>query len=110
MLPTCLLSCAVKHPQGQKLTQVINTEHENPKYLPGIALGSNTIAEPDLEATVSTPATAMQNSIQPYESVCQSLILLPRPVSEIQQLRMSVSMIGCELVSAVVVAAAGEGC
>ncbi|KAF6254612.1 HAD-like domain-containing protein [Scenedesmus sp. NREL 46B-D3] len=38
--------------QGSKLTELINTQHENPKYLPGISLGDNTIADPDLESTV----------------------------------------------------------
>jgi glycerol-3-phosphate dehydrogenase (NAD+) len=40
----------VKH-QGktQKLSQVINREHENVKYLPNIQLPSNIRAEPDLE-------------------------------------------------------------
>jgi len=32
----------------QKLTEVINTSHENVKYLPGIPLPSNVIAVPDL--------------------------------------------------------------
>lgn len=32
----------------QKLTEVINTRHENVKYLPGIPLPSNVIAVPDL--------------------------------------------------------------
>lgn len=39
--------------QGSKLTEVINARHENPKYLPGISLGTNVIADPDLESTVS---------------------------------------------------------
>lgn len=39
--------------QGSKLTEVINARHENPKYLPGIGLGDNVIADPDLESTVS---------------------------------------------------------
>jgi len=38
--------------QGQKLTQVINTTHENPHYLPGISLGDNVIADPSLDSTV----------------------------------------------------------
>lgn len=33
----------------RKLTEVINSSHENPKYLPGIQLPSNIIAEPELE-------------------------------------------------------------
>lgn len=32
----------------EKLTEIINREHENVKYLPGIKLPSNVIAEPDL--------------------------------------------------------------
>mmetsp|Transcript_6729 Transcript_6729/g.9502 ORF Transcript_6729/g.9502 Transcript_6729/m.9502 type:complete len:142 (+) Transcript_6729:259-684(+) len=32
----------------QKLTDVINTKHENVKYLPGISLPSNVVAVPDL--------------------------------------------------------------
>lgn len=31
-----------------KLSAVINQRHENPKYLPGVSLPSNVIAEPDL--------------------------------------------------------------
>ncbi|WIA14356.1 hypothetical protein OEZ85_002885 [Tetradesmus obliquus] len=38
--------------QGSKLTDLINSKHENPKYLPGISLGENTVADPDLESTV----------------------------------------------------------
>lgn len=38
--------------QGRKLTEVINEVNENPKYLPGVSLGSNTRADPDLEAVV----------------------------------------------------------
>ncbi|KAI8379076.1 glycerol-3-phosphate dehydrogenase [NAD+] [Radiomyces spectabilis] len=34
--------------KGEKLTDVINREHENPKYLPGIKFPSNVRAVPDL--------------------------------------------------------------
>lgn len=34
--------------QKQKLTDIINTRHENVKYLPGIALPANVVAVPDL--------------------------------------------------------------
>lgn len=34
---------------GRKLTDVINREHENPKYLPGVCLPDNVVALPDLE-------------------------------------------------------------
>lgn len=36
-----------------KLSEIINTKHENVKYLPGINLGSNLRAEPDLSEAVS---------------------------------------------------------
>uniref|UniRef100_A0A2P2IML6 Uncharacterized protein MANES_15G153800 n=1 Tax=Rhizophora mucronata TaxID=61149 RepID=A0A2P2IML6_RHIMU len=36
-------------PSGEKLTDVINQTNENVKYLPGIKLGKNVIADPDLE-------------------------------------------------------------
>ena len=34
--------------EGRKLTEIINTEHENVKYLPGRALPPNIIAVPDI--------------------------------------------------------------
>jgi len=37
---------------GRKLTEIINTEHENVKYLPGIKLPENIIAVPDVAAAV----------------------------------------------------------
>ncbi|KAJ4809953.1 Glycerol-3-phosphate dehydrogenase [NAD(+)] [Rhynchospora pubera] len=37
---------------GEKLSETINKNHENCKYLPGIYLGSNVVADPDLENTV----------------------------------------------------------
>jgi len=39
--------------QGKKLTDVINTTHENPKYLPGVQLPVNIHAEPDLRKAVA---------------------------------------------------------
>ncbi|XP_065876899.1 glycerol-3-phosphate dehydrogenase [NAD(+)] isoform X1 [Euphorbia lathyris] len=39
-------------PTGEKLTDVINRNNENVKYLPGIKLGKNVIADPDLENAV----------------------------------------------------------
>merc|ERR1719204_2116361 len=35
--------------KGNKLTEVINTTHENPKYLPGVHLGSNIVENADLK-------------------------------------------------------------
>ncbi|XP_051141465.1 glycerol-3-phosphate dehydrogenase [NAD(+)]-like [Andrographis paniculata] len=39
-------------PTGEKLSNVINRQNENVKYLPGIKLGKNVIADPDLEHAV----------------------------------------------------------
>ncbi|KAK0589082.1 hypothetical protein LWI29_009422 [Acer saccharum] len=39
-------------PSGEKLTDVINRTNENVRYLPGIKLGKNVIADPDLENAV----------------------------------------------------------
>ncbi|CAN8233201.1 unnamed protein product [Cochlearia groenlandica] len=39
-------------PNGEKLTDVINKTNENVKYLPGIKLGRNVVADPDLENAV----------------------------------------------------------
>ncbi|KAL8570177.1 hypothetical protein ACOMHN_030973 [Nucella lapillus] len=33
---------------GRNLTEIVNTEHENVKYLPGIKLPTNVVAEPDV--------------------------------------------------------------
>ncbi len=37
--------------EGRKLTEIINSDHVNPKYLPGIALPTNVIAVSDLHET-----------------------------------------------------------
>ncbi|CAN7136341.1 unnamed protein product [Brassica rapa subsp. narinosa] len=39
-------------PNGEKLTDVINKTNENANYLPGIKLGRNVVADPDLENAV----------------------------------------------------------
>ncbi|GBF87939.1 glycerol-3-phosphate dehydrogenase [Raphidocelis subcapitata] len=39
--------------EGRKLTDVINEAHENPKYLPGVSLGPNLVADPELLSTVA---------------------------------------------------------
>ena len=37
---------------GKKLTEIINTEHENVKYLPEVKLPENLVANPDIVDTV----------------------------------------------------------
>jgi len=38
--------------EGRKLSEIINNEHENKKYMPGVKLPENVIAEPDIRAAV----------------------------------------------------------
>jgi glycerol-3-phosphate dehydrogenase len=38
--------------EGKKLTEIINSEHENKKYLPGVMLGDNVRAIPDIGEAV----------------------------------------------------------
>jgi len=33
---------------GRKLTEIINEDHENSKYMPGIKLPRNVVADPDV--------------------------------------------------------------
>lgn len=76
-MPACCLS---SHTQGLKLTDVINRSHENPKHLPGISLGSNTIADPDLESTVRCSAThVMSASLIDCTNAQGPLTLLHKP-------------------------------
>ncbi len=38
---------------GRKLTEIINTDHENVKYMPGVKLPSNLVAHSDLRAAAA---------------------------------------------------------
>ena len=38
--------------EGRNLTEIINSKHENVKYLPGYKLPSNIIADPDIGSAV----------------------------------------------------------
>eukprot|EP00775_Hariotina_reticulata_P002377 gene2377-2682_t len=61
--------------QGQQLTEVINAQHENPKYLPGISLGENTIADPSLESTVAGADILIFCAPHQFiRSICKQLI------------------------------------
>ncbi|BGP39706.1 glycerol-3-phosphate dehydrogenase [Rhodotorula kratochvilovae] len=46
--PEVKMWCFEEDFKGRKLTEIINEKHENVKYLPGIQLGDNVVAEPDL--------------------------------------------------------------
>lgn len=66
--------------EGSKLTQVINSRHENPRYLPGIDLGTNTIADPDLESTVADADVLIFCAPHQFiRSICKQLIGKVKP-------------------------------
>lgn len=61
--------------ESSKLTEVINSRHENPKYLPGISLGSNVVADPDLESTVADADILIFCAPHQFiRSICKQLI------------------------------------
>lgn len=57
--------------QTYKLTQIINTVHENVKYLSDITLPANVIATPDLPTTVQDATLLVFNL--PHQFIAQSL-------------------------------------
>ncbi|VAH86291.1 unnamed protein product [Triticum turgidum subsp. durum] len=67
-------------PTGEKLSESINQAHENCKYLPGIKLGTNVIADPDLESAVKD--ADMLVFVTPHqfvEGICKKLVGKLRP-------------------------------
>lgn len=60
--------------KNERLTDIINRTHENPKYLPGIALPSNLVAVPDLaEATRDATVLVFVLPHQFVKQVCDDL-------------------------------------
>ncbi|KAK9733079.1 hypothetical protein RND81_04G042000 [Saponaria officinalis] len=62
-------------PNGEKLSDVINQSNVNVKYLPGVCLGKNIIADPDLEYAVRD--ANMLVFVTPHqfvESICKRLV------------------------------------
>ncbi|KAK4781607.1 hypothetical protein SAY86_015709 [Trapa natans] len=62
-------------PSGEKLTDVINRTNENVKYLPGIKLGKNVVADADLENAVKD--ANMLVFVTPHqfmEGICKRLV------------------------------------
>lgn len=60
---------------GRRLSNIINEQHENVKYLPGIQLPDNVVACIDLEATVrDADAVLLVLPHQFIRTTCQSLI------------------------------------
>ncbi|OEL12874.1 hypothetical protein BAE44_0026112, partial [Dichanthelium oligosanthes] len=70
-------------PTGKKLSESINKENENCKYLPGIKLGGNVIADPDLESAVKD--ANMLVFVTPHqfvEGICKKLVGKLKPGAE----------------------------
>eukprot|EP00882_Tetradesmus_deserticola_P031018 GHRQ01035054.1.p1 GENE.GHRQ01035054.1~~GHRQ01035054.1.p1 ORF type:complete len:466 (+),score=230.35 GHRQ01035054.1:636-2033(+) len=91
--------------QGSKLTQLINARHENPKYLPGINLGANTVADPDLESTVRGADILIFCAPHQFiRSMCKQLIGKVKPdafaISLIKGMRVRAD--GPQLISALI--------
>nr|XP_027102012.1 glycerol-3-phosphate dehydrogenase [NAD(+)] [Coffea arabica] len=60
---------------GEKLSEVINQTNENVKYLPGVKLGKNVVADPDLEHAVRD--ANMLVFVTPHqfmEGICKRLV------------------------------------
>ncbi|GMI86861.1 Glycerol-3-phosphate dehydrogenase plastidic [Hibiscus trionum] len=60
---------------GEKLTDAINRTNENVKYLPGIKLGNNVVADPDLDNAVKD--ANMLVFVTPHQfidHICKSLV------------------------------------
>ncbi|KAK1359446.1 Glycerol-3-phosphate dehydrogenase [NAD(+)] [Heracleum sosnowskyi] len=62
-------------PSGEKLSSVINQSNENVRYLPGIKLGENVVADPDVESAVKD--ANMLVFVTPHQfvdGICKKLV------------------------------------
>lgn len=65
---------ASKHKEKRKLTELINELHENPKYLPGIALPETIIATADLSECVKDASILIFNVPHQFASkICEQI-------------------------------------
>lgn len=70
-----LLWCYEEEIDGRKLTEIINTDHENPKYLPGTPLPRNIVATSDGGALSNCDVAVFALPHQFLKSVCEGLAL-----------------------------------
>ncbi|GEQ69620.1 hypothetical protein JCM33374_g3293 [Metschnikowia sp. JCM 33374] len=87
---------------GKKLTEIINTEHENVKYLPEVKLPENLVANPDIEATVKDADLLIFNIPHQFlPRVCKQLVGKVSPTARaISCLKgLEVGAEGCKLLS-----------
>lgn len=98
---------------GQKLTEIINTKHENVKYLPGIKLPANVVAVPDLvEACQGSDLLVFNIPHQFLGGILRQLKgKIPNTVRAISCLKgLDVSREGCELLPDAITAELGITC
>lgn len=87
---------------GRNLTEIINSEHENVKYLPGIKLPENLVANPDIESTVQGADLLIFNIPHQFlPRICKLLVGKVSPsVRAISCLKgLQVDANGCKLLS-----------
>lgn len=88
--------------EGQKLTDIINSKHENVKYLPGVKLPENLVANPDAVDTVKGADLLIFNIPHQFlPRVCKQLKGHVKPTARaISCLKgLEVSPEGCKLLS-----------
>lgn len=69
---------------GMKLTEIINTKHENIKYLPGVKIPENIIAVPDpVEAVKGATVIVFVTPHQFLSTVCDKLAKHVNPTKTI---------------------------
>lgn len=87
---------------GQKLTEIINTKHENVKYLPEVKLPENLVANPDVVDTVKNADLLIFNIPHQFlPRVCKQLVGHVKPTARaISCLKgLEVGPEGCKLLS-----------
>ncbi|KAK6913042.1 Glycerol-3-phosphate dehydrogenase, NAD-dependent, C-terminal [Dillenia turbinata] len=100
-------------PSGEKLTNVINQTNENVKYLPGIKLGKNVVADPDLDNAVKNATVLVFVTPHQFmEGICQRLVGKIKPdVEAISLIKgMEVKMEGPCMISSLISDQLGINC
>lgn len=87
---------------GKKLTEIINSEHENVKYLPEVKLPENLVANPDIVSTVEGADLLIFNIPHQFlPRICKQLVGKVSPnVRALSCLKgLEVDASGCKLLS-----------
>lgn len=100
-------------PGGEKLSAVINQINVNVKYLPGVKLGKNVVADPDLDSSVRD--ANMLVFVTPHQfvdDVCKRLVgKIPGDVEAISLIKgMEVKVEGPRMISSVISEHLGVDC